>query len=127
MSTEIREHINDRKFGQPDSEKYWWHHAFIFRCSSTIHPVLHMSTITTPDGKMTVCPVSGDANGPDLEQAIAVAKRLAFEGANKIDLCSGFNADLARKIQAAVGDKAKVAVSIRANELPAGADRATGR
>jgi Family of unknown function (DUF6506) len=113
----IVEQINDQKFGTPQSEKYWWHHAFIFRCSSTIHPALHMSTITTPDGKMTVCPVSGDESGPNLEQAIAVAQRLAFEGANKIDLCSGFNADLAKKIQQAVGDKSKVAVSIRANEL----------
>lgn len=118
MTGPIEERINDAKFGTPNSEKYWWHHAFIFRCSSSIHPVLHMKTLTTPDGKMTVCPVSGDDNGPNLEQAIAAAKRLAFEGANKIDLCSGFNADLARKIQAAVGDKAKVAVSIRANDLP---------
>jgi hypothetical protein len=117
MSEGIVEYINDDKFGRTDSEKYWWHHAFIFRCSSTIHPTLHMTTLTTPDGKMTVCPVSGDKNGPNLEQAIAVAKRLAFEGANKIDLCSGFNADLAKKIQAAVGDKSKVAVSIRAAEL----------
>lgn len=113
MSKEIREFVANDKFGRPDAEKYWWHHAFIFRCSSSIHPVLHMTTVTTPDGKMTVCPVSGDENGPNLEQAIAVAKRLAFEGANKIDLCSGFNMDLARKIQAAVGDKSKVAVSIR--------------
>ncbi len=119
MSIEVREKVNDAKFGRPDAEKYWWHHAFIFRCSSTIHPVLHMTTVTTPDGKMTVCPVSGDDNGPNLEQAIGVAKRLAFEGANKIDLCSGFNAELARKIQDAVGDKAKVAVSIRARDLPA--------
>jgi hypothetical protein len=117
MGDPILEHINDAKFGTPESEKFWWHHAFIFRCSSTIHPTLHMSTITTPDGKMTVCPVSGDENGPSLEQAIAVAKRLAFEGANKIDLCSGFNAELAKKIQEAVGDKSKVAVSIRANDL----------
>jgi hypothetical protein len=123
MSTEIHEKINDPKFGRPDSEKYWWHHAFIFRCSSSIHPVLHLTTLTTPDGKMTVCPVSGDSNGPNLEQAIAVAKRLAFEGANKIDLCSGFNAELAKKIQAAVGDKSKVAVSIRANDLPDGNNR----
>ena len=117
MADNIVEHINDDKFGRPDSEKYWWHHAFIFRCSSTIHPTLHMTTVTTPDGKMTVCPVSGDENGPNLEQAIAVAKRLAFEGANKIDLCSGFNATLAKKIQEAVGPKSKVAVSIRAAEL----------
>jgi len=117
MGEPIKEWINSPKFGQLDSEKYWWHHAFIFRCSSTIHPTLHMTTVTTPDGKMTVCPVSGDENGPNLEQAIAVAKRLAFEGANKIDLCSGFNAELATKIQEAVGDKAKVAVSIRASEL----------
>ena len=117
MPDQIVERINDAKFGTPDSEKYWWHHAFIFRCSSTIHPTLHMATLTTPDGKMTVCPVSGDENGPNLEQAIGVAKRLAFEGANKIDLCSGFNAELAKKIQAAVGDASKVAVSIRASEL----------
>jgi hypothetical protein len=117
MADVITEHINDAKFGTPSSEKYWWHHAFIFRCSSTIHPSLHMQILTTPDGKMTVCPVSGDENGPNLEQAIGVAKRLAFEGANKIDLCSGFNAELAKKIQEAVGDKSKVAVSIRANEL----------
>lgn len=117
MAAGISEQINDQKFGTPTSEKYWWHHAFIFRCSSTIHPALHMSVITTPDGKMTVCPVSGDENGPNLEQAIGVAKRLAFEGANKIDLCSGFNAELAKAIQEAVGDKSKVAVSIRAKEL----------
>jgi hypothetical protein len=117
MPEGIVEHINDEKFGTPESEKYWWHHAFIFRCSSSIHPTLHMSTITTPDGKMTVCPVSGDEHGPSLEQAIAVAKRLAFEGANKIDLCSGFNADLAKRIQEAVGDSSRVAVSIRAAEL----------
>ncbi|MDC7122532.1 DUF6506 family protein [Cellulomonas fimi] len=117
MGDPIVEHINNDKFGTPDAEKYWWHHAFIFRCSSTIHPVLHLTTLTTPDGKMTVCPVSGDEDGPNLEQAIAVAKRLAFEGANKIDLCSGFNAKLAKAIQEAVGDSSKVAVSIRANEL----------
>jgi hypothetical protein len=117
VSAGIVEKINDHKFGTPESEKYWWHHAFIFRCSSTIHQPLHMSTITTPDGKMTVCPVSGDENGPNLEQAIGVAKRLACEGANKIDLCSGFNPELAKKIQRAVGDKSKVAVSIRAKEL----------
>jgi hypothetical protein len=117
MGEPIVEHVNNGKFGTPDSEKYWWHHAFIFRCSSTIHPTLHMSTVTTPDGKMTVCPVSGDDDGPNLEQAIAVAKRLAFEGANKIDLCSGFNAELAKAIQEAVGDKSKVAVSIRAADL----------
>jgi hypothetical protein len=117
MGAPITEKINNDEFGRTDAKKYWWHHAFIFRCSSNIHPVLHMGTVTTPDGKMTICPVSGDENGPNLEQAIAVAKRLAFEGANKIDLCSGFNADLAKKIQAAVGDVSRVAVSIRANEL----------
>jgi hypothetical protein len=114
MVTEVREFVNNEEFGRPNSKKYWWHHAFIFRCSSQIHPALHMSTVTTPDGKMTVCPVSGDENGPNLEQAIAVAKRLAFEGANKIDLCSGFNMDLAKKIQEAVGSSSKIAVSIRA-------------
>lgn len=114
MSKEIREYVNNDKFGHPDAKKYWWHHAFIFRCSSEIHPVLHMTTVTTPDGKMTVCPVSGDTDGPNLEQAIAVAKRLAFEGANKIDLCSGFNMELAKKIQDAVGSSSKIAVSIRA-------------
>ena len=120
MAEGIVEQINDPKFGTPDSKKYWWHHAFIFRCSSTIHPTNHMTTLTTPDGKMTVVPVSGDEDGPNVEQAKAVAKRLAFEGANKIDLCSGFNADLAKQIQAAVdeGDHpSKVAVSIRANDL----------
>ena len=114
MPTDVKETVMNDEFGRTDAKKYWWHHAFIFRCSSSIHPVLHMSTVTTPDGKMTICPVSGDENGPNLDQAIAVAKRLAFEGANKIDLCSGFNMDLARKIQAAVGDKAKVAVATRA-------------
>jgi hypothetical protein len=117
MGEIIQERINDSKFGHPDAEKFWWHHAFIFRCSSSVHPTLHMTTVTTPDGKMTVCPVSGDENGPNLEQAIGVAKRLAFEGANKIDLCSGFNAELAQKIQEAVGDRSKIAVSIRASEL----------
>jgi hypothetical protein len=119
MSEPIQEWINDPKFGLAGNEKLWWHHAFIFRCSSNIHPTLHMTTVTTPDGKMTVCPVSGDENGPNLEQAIAVAKRLSFEGANKIDLCSGFNAELAKRIQDAVGDSSKVAVSIRANDLAA--------
>lgn len=114
MPTDVKEKVMNDEFGRPDAKKYWWHHAFIFRCSSSIHPVLHMSTVTTPDGKMTVCPVSGDENGPDLDQAIAVAKRLAFEGANKIDLCSGFNMDLAKKIQSAVGNQSKIAVATRA-------------
>jgi hypothetical protein len=113
MSLEIREFLTDEKFGRPDSERYWWHHAFMFRSTSQIHPVLHMTLVTIPDGKMTVCPISGDENGTNMEQAIAVAKRLAFEGCNKIDLCSGFTMEDATKIQDALGDKSKIAVAIR--------------
>ena len=107
----IREWINNPKFGDVSAGKYWWHHAFIFRCSSTVHPILHSQTITTPDGKMTVVPCSGDEDGPNLEQAIAIATRLAAEGANKIDLCSGFNVDLAAQIQLAVGDASRISVA----------------
>ena len=69
--------------------------------------------VTIPDGKMTVCPISGDENGTNMEQAIAVAKRLAYEGCNKIDLCSGFTMEDATKIQDALGDKSKIAVAVR--------------
>ena len=87
MGEAMRESINSPKFGQLDSEKYWWHHAFIFRSSSNVHPALHMGIVTTPDGQVTACAVGGDENGPNLEQAIAVARRLAAEGANQVDLC----------------------------------------
>ena len=117
MEDVIREWINDPKFGSVEGGKYWWHHAFIFRCSSTIHPISHAQTITTPDGKMTVVPCSGDENGPNVAQAKAIAARLAAEGANKIDLCSGFTPAIAKELQAVVGDASKIAVSIRATEL----------
>ncbi len=117
MAAGITEQVNDPRFGKPDSDRYWWHHAFIFTCLSNIQPSVHMSVVTTPDGKMTVCPVSGDENGPNLEQAIGVAKKLAAEGANKIDLCSGFNPELCKAIQEALGDKSKIAVAIQSRDL----------
>ena len=51
MGEAMRESINSPKFGQLDSEKYWWHHAFIFRSSSNVHPALHMGIVTTPSRK----------------------------------------------------------------------------
>jgi hypothetical protein len=117
MSESIHISLNDPRFGSPEAKKYWWHHAFIFRSTSTIHPALHMSTVTTPDGKMTICPVSGDADGPDMDQAIGVARQLVQEGVNKIDLCSGFNAEWAKQIQEALGDTSEVSVCIRADQL----------
>jgi len=65
----------------------------------------HRTKVETPSLSITIVGVN------DYGEAAKVAKTLAADGAQFIDLCSGFGPEGAAKVIAAVGDKVPVAAA----------------
>lgn len=67
-----------------------------------LDPTLHCATMQSASFKMTAVGVSR------LDDGVAVARRLANDGAQLIELCGGFDAATTARIVAAVGPKVPV-------------------